>query len=281
MSAVGIRWTVGDVSSRGWEALRLSIYCAVRLFRGDARFVVCVNSVSMAEARKRTGPVPPEVEWRCVTAAEIPSVLVEHLNPEMAEGVGWKLAPLQVFADRHEIALDNDCLLWAMPVALQAFLGRQDATLLAEDIERCLGQFDDTDVPGAINSGIRSLPPGFDLGHALAEALAERQTRTGSPVLLRSELDEQGLQAAALHRRSPCLVVSREEVSICSPFWPRQMELGSCGAHFVGLNAKHIPWNYFDRSGDHVRREHWDLLRPVLYRKAGLAFTPPLPLDEA
>ena len=99
--------------------------------------------------------------------------------------------------------------------------------------------------------------------------------------MLHSELDEQGLQAAALYRTGAPLLVSLAEVSICSPFWPRSPEPGSCGAHFVGLNPRHLPWNYYDRSADHVRREHWDRWRPLLYAKAGLPIPPALPLDTA
>lgn len=135
--------------------------------------------------------------------------------------------------------------------------------------------------PGAINSGIRGLPPGFPLRQEMIAALAAQQLRTSAPVLLKSELDEQGLQAAALQLRSPCLLVRTEEVSICSPFWPGQPEPGSCGVHFVGLNARHLPWNYYDRPADIVRREHWDKYRPMLYSNAGLELTPPLALDAA
>ena len=93
----------------------------------------------------------------------------------------------------------------------------------------------------------------------------------GPEVVLRSELDEQGLQAAALGRGGRLLQVRTDEVTICSPFWPRHPELGTCGAHFVGLNSKVIPWNYYDRPGLEVRREHWDRHRAALYEHAGLA----------
>jgi hypothetical protein len=66
------------------------------------------------------------------------------------------------------------------------------------------------------------------------------------------------------------LLVRTHDVSICSPFWPRSPELGRCGAHFVGLNAHHIPWNYYDRPADVWRDEHWERHWPELYRKAGL-----------
>ena len=277
MTALGIRWTVGDVSSRGWEALRLSVYCAFQLFGTDASYLICVNTIPLPTAQECTGALPTPIEWRAVTLADLPPVLGGRLDPAMAEGVGWKLIPAQVWTDRHELALDNDCILWDQPVALRQFLARGDATLMAEDVDRCLGQFqDEAAVSGAVNSGIRGLPPGFALAPALGRVLAEHES-----LLLQSELDEQGLQAAALHRGSPCLLVTKEEVSICSPFWPRQPELGSCGAHFVGLNSRHLPWNYYDEPGDLVRRRHWDAHRPALYAKAGLALTPALPLDQA
>ncbi len=270
MTGLGVRWTVGDVSSRGWEALRLSIHCAFRLFGPQARYSVCVNTVPLAQAQARTGAVPGLISWHAVTADDIPPALRPHLDPHMAEGVGWKLIPPRLFPDRHELSLDNDCLLWALPPAVGEFLDRTDAVLMAEDVDRCLGQFQDAPVVGAVNSGIRGLPPGFALLPALLPWL------TGK--VLRSELDEQGLQAAALQ---PSLRVRTDEVTICSPFWPRNPELGSCGAHFVGLNSKNIPWNYYDEPGDLVRRRHWDRHRPELYRRAGLPLMPGLRLDQA
>lgn len=275
MSAtVGIRWTVGDVSLRGWEALRLSVWCASRLFGPEARFAVCVNSVPMERAKELAGELPEGVDWREVGRADVPGWLADRLDPEMAEGVGWKLVPPQIFPDRYEIALDNDCLLWAMPEAMREFLERADATLMAEDVDRCLGVFDGMAPGGRINSGIRGLPPGFALDAELRQAVAAWEQAAGERLVLRSELDEQGLQAAALGRAGRMLRVSTAEVSICSPFWPRQPELGSCGAHFVGLNSKRIPWDYYDRPGIEVRREHWDRHRAALYAKAGLEMGP-------
>lgn len=282
MTALGIRWTVGDVSSRGWEALRLSVHCAHRLFGAAAAYAICVNTVPLELAKRRTGALPRGVAWCAVTLADLPPVLAGRLDPTMAEGVGWKLIPAQLWPGLHELSLDNDCLLWEWPAALRQFLDRTDATLMAEDVDRCLGQFQqDAAVPGCINSGIRGLPPGFALVPALAHTLRAYDQAEGKPMLLCSELDEQGLQAAALHRHSPCLLVKKQEVSICSPFWPRQPELGTCGAHFVGLNSRHLPWNYYDEPGDLVRRRHWDEHRPALYAKAGLPTPPALPLSTA
>src|SRR4051794_2827860 len=93
---LGIRWTIGDVSDRGFEALHLSIQGAWRLFGEQARYVVCVNTIDLNEARRKTGEVPDAVDWRATTPEDIPAFLREHLSQAMAEGVAWKLAPLRL-----------------------------------------------------------------------------------------------------------------------------------------------------------------------------------------
>ena len=261
---LGIRWTIGDVSPRGFEALRLSIWGAWKVFGPDAAYVVCVNTVSCKEARARTGGAPDAVVWR--EASEPPAFLRAHLDHGMAEGVAWKFAPLRCFRDRWELSLDNDCILWEVPSSIRRWLhaGDHQLCVLEEDVKRCLGQFEDLCGPEAYNTGIRGLPPGFDLGAALQKVLALR------PVELRSELDEQGLQAAALFLRKPPLLVSLHEVTICSPFWPHRPHLGPCGAHFVGLNARELPWSYYDRPAVECVAENWRRHHDELHRRVGL-----------
>jgi hypothetical protein len=265
---VGIRWTIGDVSRRGFEALRLSIWGAWRVFGPDAAYVACVNTVSCEEARARTGPVPDAVAWR--RASDPPGFMRQHLEAGMAEGVAWKFAPLRCFPDRWELSFDNDCILWETPTAIRRWLqdGDHDRCVLEEDVKRCLGQFADLCGPEAFNTGIRGLPPGFDLAAAMRSVLERR------PVVLRSELDEQGLQAAALSLRKPPLLVSVEEVTICSPFWPHRPLLGPRGAHFVGLNTRELRWRYFDRPATECIAENWDRQRDELYRRVGLVLEP-------
>ncbi len=267
---LGVRWTVGNVSPRGFEELRLSIHSAMRLFGPDAAYAVCVNSLPLEDARRRTGSVPEDVSWHDISGA-IPAFLASHFDAGMSEGVGWKLAPLRLFRDRHELSLDNDCILWSLPTALENWLAREDACLMTEDVQRCLGQFDDSCPPGNLNSGIRGLPPGFDFQAALEAVLREREAATGEPVLLRSELDEQGLQASALARSGKLLLVSVQEVTVCSPLWPHRREVGTCGAHFVGSNVRHLPWNYYDRPADAWMEEHWQAVRPEIYRRLELS----------
>jgi hypothetical protein len=82
---------------------------------------------------------------------------------------------------------------------------------------------------------------------------------------------KQGLQVAAVSLLGEPLVVPTDDISICSPFWPKQPAAGDCGAHFVGLNARHLPWNYHGRAADEWMRDHWQYHRQTLYEKAGIA----------
>ena len=191
----------------------------------------------------------------------IPGFLRPHLGAGLAEGVAWKLAPLRLFPDRHELALDNDCILWAMPPAMQAWLDDPDGCLLAEDAVPALGQFGPLLGGLARNTGLRGLPPGFDLEAALASVLREH------PLQLNSELDEQGLQVAALAGRRTH-VVPLEDVAICSPFPPHAAAPGRCGGHFVGLNVKRER-PYCDRRTMETIAAFWDQRLAGIGQKVG------------
>lgn len=89
---LGIRWTIGDVSDQGFEALRLSIWGARKVFGPAATYVVCVNTVDVHDARERVGGIPDGVSFHAVRGGP-PSFLREHFDASMAEGVGWKFSP--------------------------------------------------------------------------------------------------------------------------------------------------------------------------------------------
>jgi hypothetical protein len=264
---LAVRWTMGDVNRFGFEALRLSVWGAFRLFGPAAHYTICINSLPVETARQITGELPEGVHWFDATG-HIPEFLAARFDRFLAEGVGWKFAPLRLFPERYELALDNDCILWEIPAAIQTWLEGADPArcVFAEDVKRCLGQFGDRCGPEPRNSGIRGLPPNFDLAGELRLLLAD------CAELLSSETDEQGLQTAVVCRAGPPLVVTVDEVSICSPFPPHLPHLGTCGAHFVGLNAHRLPWEYEGRPAVEFVREHWQRHRRALYDKVELDF---------
>lgn len=258
-----VRWTIGDVSARGFEALRLSVWGALRIFGASACYVVCANSLSLDVARERAGSLPDAVEWRDVTGA-LWHGIDPYVDPGMAEGVAWKFAPLRIQPEAYELALDNDCILWEMPDAMAAWLHSGDTCLLAEDVLACFGAFAPLCGNEPRNSGVRGLPPGFDLGAAVTDTLRERDVK------LTSELDEQGLQVAAISRAGDPHVVTVHDVSICSPFPPHLPEPGTCGAHFVGTNAHRLGWELNGAPAVTYLQSHWDRHRPALYERVGI-----------
>ena len=55
LPGLGIRWTIGDVSDAGRDALRYSILGAWKVFGPSASYVVCVNSCDADALRRYLG----------------------------------------------------------------------------------------------------------------------------------------------------------------------------------------------------------------------------------
>jgi hypothetical protein len=167
----------------------------------------------------------------------------------MAEGVAWKFAPVRLFPESHVLSLDNDVILWRLPTGIREWLDDRDSLLIAEDVHACHGQFARFCPEEPRNSGIVGFPPHYDVETKLRSFLDEQV------VCLSSETDEQGLQVAVVtsekHR-----VVSVREVSICGYFPPHLLELGSCGAHFVGVNVKDLAFAHEFWDGWKAEIEH-------------------------
>jgi hypothetical protein len=260
---LNIRWTIGDDADEGFEALRLSLWGAERVFPADAAFHVCVNSLPVDEAKRLTGAVPERVQWRLIER-RVPPVLEPFLDGAMSEGTAWKFIPLLLEPGVRELAIDNDVILWDLPDAIRDWMADPGGRLIAADVAPAHGQFAAQCGPEPRNSGLRGTPAHFDYEGAIRTVLAE------NPVKLESELDEQGLQIAAVSRGDRPYVVLVEDVAICSPFPPHLPEPGRCGAHFVGLNTRNLPWEFHGRPAREVRLEHWRRHRPELYRRVGL-----------
>lgn len=256
-----VRWTIGNVSLRGFEALRLSILGARKVFGKTVKYVVCVNTIDVETARERVGVIAPLVTWHD-SSRDVPPWLERYLDPNMAEGVAWKLAPVRLGDRCHTLSIDNDVILWRMPDSIRQWIADGDSLLIAEDVELCHGKFARWCGPEPRNSGIRGLPPGFDAEAKLQELLRAADLR------LTSETDEQGLQVALVTREKH-RVVTLDEVAVCGYFRPHLLNLGYCGAHFVGVNAKRLPFEWNGRPGEQYVHEYFDDKMPeVLQRLA-------------
>jgi hypothetical protein len=254
---LGIRWTIGDVSTRGFETLALSIAGANKVFGDDAEYVVCVNTISVEAARQRVGRAADLVDWLDCSALR-PAWLRNHVGAGMAGGVAWKFSPPRLFPDRHVLSLDNDVILWRMPDSVRLWLQDGNTLLIAEDVACCYGAFVKQCPVEPRNSGIVGFPPGWEVETKLRELL--------HGVRLMAEGDEQGLQTAMI-TSVPHRVVSLSEVSISGYFRPHLLQLGTCGAHFVGVNVKHSAATWLGRSSEQFMHEFWDWKKAEVARR--------------
>jgi hypothetical protein len=239
----------------------MSIVGARKVFGDRAEYIVCVNTIDVDTAREHVGLIEQLVTWHD-SSHDVPSWLQPYLDPKMAEGVAWKLAPVRLDENCHTLSLDNDVILWRLPESIREWLDEDDALLIAEDVRACHGKFARWCGPEPRNSGIRGLPPTFDAESRLQDLLRA----TG--VQLESETDEQGLQVALVTREKH-RVVTLNEVTISGYFRPHRLELGYCGAHFVGVNAKQLPFEWNGRPGEQYVYEYFDYKKPeVLARLA-------------
>jgi hypothetical protein len=78
--------------------------------------------------------------------------------------------------------------------------------------------------------------------------------RSLSGRVLAKQDDGQGLQVAMVSA-SPHHVVPLTKVSVSGYFRPHLLELGSCDAHFVGVNSHTLPWAWNGKSGEEYVRE--------------------------
>jgi hypothetical protein len=249
-----VKWTIGDVSDRGFEALALSIQGARKVFGNDARYLVCVNTIAPEAAQAKVGRSAQLAEWLDCTNL-LPSWLPDYADQNMAEGVAWKFAGTQLSCNHHLLALDNDVILWRMPASVKMWLEDRDTLLIAEDVRSCYGKFAERCPEQARNSGMTGFPPGWNIEAGLKRMLHDIQ--------LCSELDEQGLQVAMI-TVEPHRVVGVEEVSISGYFRPHLLELGSCVAHFVGVNVKRSRSMWQGRPVSAYAHDFWD------WRKEGV-----------
>lgn len=268
---LGIRWTIGNVSPRGFAALRLSLWGAFRLLGRRADYVVCVNSISVERARARTGPVPEDVSFEPVSRADLPARLARRLDKGMAGGAAWRVAPPRRFTERRELALDNDVILWELPAALERWLDEEDPErcLVLGAAEEAYGRFAPACEPGPPRSaGLRAMPPRFDLTAELRTVLEGIE----GPVA--TSADQRGLEIAALSRLRPPLVVSLDDVPACGPTSPAASHLGHAGARFSDLNAGDPPLRRAGPATEAVCGDHFDALLSELHRRLAVPFAP-------
>lgn len=200
------RWQLGPFRGASLRALDLSVRLMQRLVP-DARFVVTHQG---------------EVNY-------LPGV--EYHPQEQLYSHG-RFVPERYDAEAHELWLENDHIMWALPPAFERWLARDDATLCwlvdwdyygsyaerVQDFRACPGMF--------------GLPPGMAMPRP-------PENENGQ------DMEEQGYIAVWLREHPPHEIVTHDEVSCYMPDHDilkyTHSFVGTHGVHLAGLNRQWSP----------------------------------------
>jgi len=226
------RWTIGDASQAGYEALYLSIASFQHLYP-DAKIVIChncpINNLETIVARFPTAKFHDQSQY------------LQSRCPPM--GVAWKLYPPRLAPDDHEICIDNDVILLDRIPEIDTFL-QGDCTLLLEGSSRNYGRFETYVPPGyCINSGVYGMPPKFNFQKYVNFYSGDQwEVNAFGPHAASKTFDEQGLVAIALLSYRKFAIIKETSVTNCETHL-----IQGKGLHFVGVNRSqfHRPFRLF------------------------------------
>lgn len=227
------RWTIGNVSSDGFDCLAESMKCLLSQY--DLQPVVCYNcDFELLEAIKPNLPTN--------------TIFIDqhsHLSScsAMPVGVAWKLYPPRINIDKHEIVIDNDLVINYHIQQIDDFLGGTH-TLMLEENSRTYGRFEKMVPVGlTINSGLYGMPPQFDLqGFVKFYCGDEWEENARGEHRANRTFDEQGLVAFALSSYRKYDIIPSTCITNCE-----QQLIEGKGCHFIGLNRRsfHRPYRLY------------------------------------
>lgn len=229
-----MRWTIGPVSSLGFECFRYSLASFTKHF--EAEIVVCYNCPF------------EKIAW---IAQEYPSArFIDQSiyldSPIRPAGVAWKLYPPRLDINRHELSIDNDIVV-NLPIPQIAAFFQGSHTLLMEDWSRTYGRFEKHVPRGqCINSGLYGMPPGFDLSRYCDFYLRDQWEMNAVGEYRESKtFDEQGLIALSLLDHPKFAIIPNTTITNCERNYTE-----AAGHHFIGVNRKeqHRPFTLYRAS---------------------------------
>ena len=199
-----IRWQIGPFGEMSWRALRLSVVLMQRLLP-EANLIIT-----------HQGPIP--------ALGEI--VGPEYIGQENLYSHG-RFVPERFDHTAHELWLENDHILWAIPPGMTRWMSRDDATLVWIVDWDYYGNYADRVGDFRACPGMYGLPPGVTMPAPPASERGDDQA-------------EQGYVAAWLREHPPHEIVTHDEVAAYMPnhdiLKHTHSKLGTHGVHLPGLN---------------------------------------------
>lgn len=229
-----MRWTIGDVSDAGWECLSESVRVVPKVYP-EFDYVICYNSLS-----------EDKIDFLKSFNIDLYEQKIEEIGipyefskdgDERVTNHFWKLCPLRLRPESHEIWIDNDLILWNRIEEIDEFL-ESDIPIVSQKWSRELyGIFDSqVDEGNNICAGFFGLPPHYPFQEKV-NFLCEGKTLSG--------YDEQGMVATIItNNKKGWLGIDPSNLNQLG-WWGKYYTL-PLGGHFIRLNTgTNLGWEYY------------------------------------
>ena len=227
-----IRWQMGPFGKVSWKALETSIRLMKRM-EPEARLIV----THQAGVPNRIHKDLLDVQW--------------HAQDAMLYPIGRHMPP-RFNIDDHEVWMDNDHIMWDLPMGWNRFKSRRNAVLIWRTDWSYYGDFDE--------SIHMTMGKGFDASAGMWGLPPNREWSVPKHLMARSDANqhEMGWVVDQLTHGSWQEYIYEDQVSCFNPDHPvlgsRKNIVGTHGVHLMGLNRGFNPQG--EELLEKIRREH-------------------------
>ena len=234
-----VRWTIGPVSELGHKILKRSVEKFKKIYP-EFDCVVCYNNIE----KKLLDEIDVDLFEQKKEFLDIQLTNPDD-NVEEASGCGWKLCPVRLRIESHELWIDNDIVIEKRIPEIDEWLNLKTSGIITQGLgrKRMYGPFDKfirQDLH--LCAGLFGLPPNFDLLKSMYNFLYVLDGKT------LGGYDEQGLTASVVSNMKNWIMIPHEKLCIIEDHDPRFVE-NAMGYHFTAANRKnwHRGWKIYNK----------------------------------
>jgi len=249
-----IRWTVGgNISEAGWECFSESVRITPKIYP-EFDYVICHNGMD-AKMLKRLRGFGIDLYDQKFEEIGVPFEFTIKTTDNVSNHA-WKLCPLRLRPESHEIWMDNDIILWDRIPEIDEFINDDKKPIVSQTWSRELyGQFD-CDIPDgcSICAGFFGLPPSFPFKEKIYDSIKLKMPLSG--------FDEQGMIAYIITNNENGWIGIRPHYLNQLGWWEYIQEL-PLGGHFIRLNTgTNSGWEMYKLlyhpSPKIINNQHWE-----------------------
>lgn len=221
-----MRWTMGNVSEAGWECLSESARVTPRIYP-EFDYVICHNNLNDKQL-KRLQSFGISLYEQKIENIGVSHKFTEETTQKI-ENHAWKLCPLRLRQESHEIWIDNDIIIWERIEEIDKFL-LSDKPIASQTWNREMYGSFDKDVPSGCNicAGFFGLPANYPFSDKIREMTSSKGPLSG--------YDEQGMVASMIANNEKGWIGIDPYRLNQLGWWDYYKEM-PMGGHFIRLNT--------------------------------------------